>query len=121
MTLSQRSMRRIRPNWKKRFSSVCGGAARLFKEGHLIDLAHRGHAVANFFESRFTQERHAFFPRHALDFRSRAAADDHFANAVREIENFGNGRAPAIAAAGALQAPRTFVENNLAPFGGIET
>src|SRR5208282_5825543 len=46
--------------------------------------------------------------------------DDHFANVVGEIEQFSDGGASAIAAAGTFQAPGAFVERNDGPFRGIQ-
>ena len=85
-------------------------AVKLLKEGHLVDLAQRRDARRELSQARIAQERHAFFPRRALDFRSRPAVDDHFANAVGKVEQLGDRGASAIAAAGAFQAPGAFVE-----------
>src|SRR5277367_6008823 len=116
MALSQRSRRFTGARSKNRLATV----AELVKERHLIDFAEGGGAAADFGEAGIAQEGHAFFFRDALDFRSGAAIDDHFADVVGEIEQLGDGGASAIAAAGTFQAAGAFVERNLGPLGGIE-
>src|SRR6202044_445759 len=73
-----------------------------------------------FCQAGIAQEGHALFFRDALDFRCRAAIDNHLANVIGEIEQLGDGGASAIAAAGTFQAARAFVERNFGPFGGVE-
>src|SRR5271170_6109542 len=116
MAFSQRSSRCTGASSKKWVAKL----VELVKERHLIDFAEGGGAAADFGEAGIAQEGHAFFFRDALDFRSGAAIDDHFAHVVGEIEQLGDGGASAIAAAGTFQAAGTFVERNLGPFDGIE-
>ena len=63
----------------------------LLKERHLIDLAQRRDPRADLAQARIAEEGHALFPGHALDLRSRAAVDNHLADAVGEIEKLADG------------------------------
>src|ERR1700733_4121104 len=116
MALSQRSRRFTGARSKNWLAQL----AELVKARHLIDFAECGGAAADFCQAGIAQEGHALFLRDALDFRSRTAIDNHLANVIGEIEQFGDGGAPAIAAAGTFQAARPFVEWNFGPFGGVE-
>src|SRR5271156_2911200 len=117
MALSQRSKRFTGARSKNWLAKL----VELVKERHLIDFAQGGSAAADFGEAGIAQKRHALFFGDALDFGSRAAIDDHFANVVGEIEKLGDGGTATIAAAGTLQTAGTFVERNFGPFGGVES
>ena len=58
---------------------------------------------------------HARFLRGALDFRSGPAIDDHFANMIRQVQQFGDCGASVIARARTFQASRAIGERNLRP------
>src|SRR5690242_757617 len=93
---------------------------RSVNEGHLVNFPQRGDARANFGEAAFAQRGHAFFPGDALDLRGGPAVDDHFADAVGQIQEFANGGASVEAAAGALEASGALAEHYVGPMGRIE-
>src|SRR5271163_4536212 len=92
----------------------------LFNESHLVDFLEGGGAGADFSQAAFAQGDHAFFAGDALDFRSRTALDDHFADAVGEVQQFADGGAAMIAGAGTFEAAGAFGEDHVGPHGGIE-
>src|ERR1035437_3240098 len=95
-------------------------ALRLNKR-NFVDFPQGGDSQAHLFHRRFAQEGHAVFLGGALDLRSRAAVQDHFADAVGEVEQFVNRRPAAEAGAAAFEAAGTFHQRNMAPFIGVET
>jgi hypothetical protein len=95
--------------------------AALLNESHLIDFAHGGQAGADFGQAAFAESDHALFDGAAFDFGSGAAIDDHFANAVGQVEKFADGGAAMITRTGAFETASTFGEDDVGPSGGIET
>src|SRR6266545_3389021 len=77
-------------------------------ERHFVDFPQRGDALADLLHSRFAQERHAFFAGQALDFGSGALVQNHFADAVGQVEQLMDGGAAAEPGAAALKAPGAF-------------
>src|ERR1035438_10494623 len=65
-----------------------------FDECHFVDLAQGGDTQPQFLHRRFAQERHALFARRALDLRRWPPVENHFADVVREVQQFVNRRAP---------------------------
>src|SRR3974390_1368095 len=120
MAFSHRSMRPTKPARAAR-PAAAGGAPTLLNERHLVDFAQRRDPRAYLPQAGIAQEGHAALPGRALDFRSRPPIDDHFPDAIGKIEKLSHSRAPAVAAAGALQAARAFGELERAPLGRVET
>src|SRR5579885_1974882 len=94
--------------------------AALLNESHLIDFLDGGNASANLGEAAFAQRDHAFFAGDALDFGGGAAIDNHFADAVGQIEQFADGGAAMVAGAGAFQATGALGEDDVAPGGRVQ-
>src|SRR5579871_100701 len=92
----------------------------LLNESHLVDFAQCGQALLNFVQTAFAQRNHAFVAGDALDFRSRPAIDNHFADAVGQIEQFANCGAAMIAGARTFETARAFGERRVHPFFGLE-
>src|SRR3984957_11978954 len=116
IALNQRSIRRTGP----RLKNCVPRLGELVKESHLIDFAQGGYTRADFGQTRITQEGHAFFARHALNFRRGPAVDNHFADVVRQIEQLGDGRTTAESTAGTLQTASAFIEDHVGPFRRIQ-
>src|SRR5213596_3415419 len=89
-------------------------------KGHLVDFAERGAPFLHFLQRRLAQEGHSFLVRRLLDLRSRAAVENHAANAIGEVEKFGDRGAAMEAGAVALQTARPLLEDGVAVFGRIE-
>ena len=70
---------------------------------------------ANFGQTAFAQSDHALFARDALDFRSRTPIHDHFANAIRQVQQFANRGAAMIPRAGTFQASGAFGKRDVRP------
>src|SRR5580698_4732354 len=85
-----------------------------------VDLFQRRHAQPHFIQSGFAQEAHALFTRRAPDLRRRLSGQNHFANAVAQIEQLVYRGSPAESRARALDASRPFIQRNLAPLHRIE-
>src|ERR1035438_3341417 len=94
--------------------------ALLLNERHLVDFLYAGNALANLAQAALAQRSHTFFPGDALDFRGRAAVDDHFTNAVGQIEQFADRGTAMVASAGALQASDAFYELHAGPGSRIK-
>src|SRR5690349_14381290 len=93
----------------------------LLNESHLVDLAQCRETDFDFTEAAFAKRDHAFVAGGALDFGSRPAVNNHFADAVGQVKQFANRRAAVIAGAGALKAARAFGKLHVAPFLGFES
>src|SRR5262249_42987178 len=89
-------------------------------ERHLVDFPQGGQNQFNFIKTAFTQGDHSFFASSALDFRSRAAVNNHFANTVRKVEKFADRSAAMVASAGAFEASGAFGQGNIGPLFGLE-
>src|ERR1035441_7577097 len=76
-----------------RLSNITGFLT--FDERHLIDLAQGGDTEAQFLHCRFAQEGHTLFARRPLDLRRRPPVQNHFADLVREVQQFVDGRTSA--------------------------
>src|SRR5262252_2117261 len=100
-------------SWEKKPSS--------FDERHLVDLLQCSHATARFVESRLAQECHAFIARNALDLRSGALVQNHFADVLAQVEQFVDGGTASETRAAAFKATRTLMEGHMAPFFWIQT
>src|SRR5208283_5844430 len=59
-------------------------------EGDLVDLFQRSHAQPYFIQRRFAEESHPFFPRRAANLRRWPPAQNHFPDAVAQIQQFVN-------------------------------
>src|ERR1700704_4943258 len=90
-------------------------------ERHLVDFFERCDALAHLGKGGVPQKRHSFFPRDALDLRSRPATDDHLADMIGQIQQFGNGAAATEARAGALQTADSFDKFDVAPNCRVKT
>src|ERR1035437_9132754 len=101
-------------------SVIITPALRLNKRD-LVDFPQGGDSQAHLFDRRFAQEGHAVFLGGTLDLRRGAPVQDHFADAVGEIEQFVNGGAAAVSGAAAFEAAGTFHEGHVAPFVGVES
>src|SRR3989304_5456380 len=88
-----------------------------FDEGHFVELAQGGDAGADFFQAGFAQEAHPFLPGRLLDFGGGLLVDDHFADAVAQVEQLADGGAAAEAGPVALDAAGAFVERYVLPLG----
>src|ERR1019366_10106703 len=88
-------------------SIIISPALRLNKR-NFVDFPQGGDSPAHLLHRRIAQESHAVFLGCALDLRRRAAVQDHFANAVRQIQQFVDRRAAAEARAAALEAAGAF-------------
>src|SRR5579885_2581171 len=86
--------------------------AALLNESHLIDFLDGGNASANLGEAAFAQRDHAFFAGDALDFGGGAAIDNHFTDAVGQIEQFADG--------GAAMVTGALGEDDVAPGGRVQ-
>src|ERR1039457_4584623 len=75
-------------------SMIIGPALRLDKR-NFVDFPQGGDPPAHLLHRRIAQEGHAVFLGGAFDFRSGAAVQDHFADAVRQIQQFVDRRAAA--------------------------
>src|ERR1035441_9052643 len=91
-------------------SMIMSPASRL-NERNLVDFPQGGDSAAHLLHRRIAQECHAVFLGGALDLRSGAAVQDHFADAVGEVEQFVDGRAAAEAGAAALEIGRAALHN----------
>src|ERR1035438_796248 len=85
-------------------------------ERHLVDFPQRGGSLPQLLHRGFAQERHPFFPRRALDLRSRPPVQDHFPDAVRQIQQLVNRRASAEPSPAALKTAGPFHHRNVPPF-----
>src|SRR6266404_5289523 len=100
MASSQRERRLNRP-----VSLVSGRMVEmLLNESHLVDFIQGSDPVANFCEAALAQSDHAFFAGDALDLRSWAAIDDHFADAVGQVEQLADSGAAVEPGTGAFEA-----------------
>src|SRR5215467_8497651 len=90
-------------------------------ERHLVDFAQGGQARFDFIKAAFAQGNHSLFASRALDFRSWAAVNNHFANTVRKVEEFANRSAPVVARAGAFEAAGAFRQGNIGPLLRLKT
>src|ERR1035441_4333634 len=88
-------------------SMIIGPALRL-DERDLVDFPQGGDSQAHLFHRRIAQEGHAVFLGGALDLRGGAAVQDHFADAVGEVQQLVNRRTAAEAGAAALEAAGAF-------------
>src|SRR5690349_14698916 len=93
----------------------------LLNEGHLIDFLERRDALAHFRQRGVAQKRHAFLASGTFDLGGGTPVDDHFANVVGQIQEFGNGAAAAESRAGAFQASGALDELHGSPLDGVET
>src|SRR5262249_3084575 len=84
-------------------------------ERHLVDFPQGGQTQFDFIKAAFAQGDHSFFASSALDFRSRTAVNNHFANTVRKVEKFADGGAAMVASAGAFEASGAFGQGNIGP------
>src|SRR5690242_5313230 len=91
-----------------------------FDEGDFVDLLQSGRSLLHFEQRRLPQERHALFAGQALDLRRRALIENHFADALGQVEELMDGGAPAETSAAALEAPGAFEHGDVAPLGGIQ-
>src|SRR5579885_1808237 len=94
--------------------------AALLNESHLIDFLDGGNASADLGEAAFAQRDNDFFAGDALDLGRRQGIDDHFTDAVGQIEQFADGGAAVIAGPGAFQATGALGENDVAPGGRVQ-
>src|SRR5215475_8140591 len=95
--------------------------ALLLNESHLVNFLYGRNAGANLRESAFAERSHTFFAGDTLNFGCWAAIDDHFADAIGEVEKLADRGSAVIAGAAALEAAGAFGERNSAPYTGIET
>src|SRR5947209_9767258 len=98
-----------------RFPVLC------LNEGHLIGFFQGCDSSPHPVERRFAQDRHAFLTRRALDFRCRPPLQNHFANALREVQYLVNRRSSAESRSAALDAAPALVKIEVAPLLQIET
>src|SRR5690242_3319681 len=99
---------------------LCALAFLALDEGDFVDLLQSGRSLLHFEQRRLPQERHALFAGQALDLRSRALIENHFADALGQVEELMDGGAPAETSAAALEAPGAFEHGDVAPLGGIQ-
>src|ERR1700674_956321 len=99
--------------WRMLFPSL--------NERHLVDLFEGCHAFAHFGKGGVPQKRHPFVARDAFDLRRRPAADDHLADMVGQIQQFGDSAAATEARPGALQTTNTFDKLDLTPDIRVKT
>src|SRR5438093_3475851 len=83
---------------------------RTFDESNFIDLLQRGCARSDFVQSRLAQEPHSFFASGPPDFRGRLLSQNHFPDAVAQVEQFVNGGTPAKSCTCALNTALAFVK-----------
>src|SRR5215813_289029 len=69
-------------------------------ERNLIDLFQGRHTQPNLVQRGLAQEPHPFFTGGSADFRSRLLGQNHFADAVAQIQKLVNGGSPAEAGSG---------------------
>src|SRR5258708_5458714 len=81
----------------------------------LVDLLQSSHSTAGFLQRGFTQERHTFLTRRALDFRSMPVIQNHYANLHAQIQKLKNRSSAAEAGATAFKAPRPLIKGDVAP------
>src|SRR6267154_2395677 len=93
----------------------------LLNESHLVDFLQGSNPVANLGEAAFAQGDHAFFASDALDLRGGPAVDDHFADAVGQVEQLADGGAAVEAGTGAFEATAALNQSYPGPCGGVET
>src|SRR5712671_6706012 len=91
------------------------GLGHLLNKSDLIDLLKSGVALAHLGQAGVPEEGHSFLPRCALDFRSGPTVDNHFADAIGEIQKFGDGGPTVKTGAGTFQAARALGKRNGAP------
>src|SRR5579859_1978388 len=91
-----------------------------FNESHLVYFAQRSNALLNFIQAAFAQSDHTFVAGDALNFGGGPAVNDHFANAVGEVEQFANGGAAVVPRAGTFQTTGAFGEQGVDPFFRLE-
>src|SRR6185312_2557473 len=90
-------------------------------ERDFVDFLQRGQSRPDLVERGLAQKAHTFLPRRAPDFRSRLLAQNHFANAVAQVQQFMDGCASAEARPRAFNATLPFIEGNLRPLLRVET
>src|SRR2546427_9838463 len=79
-----------------------------FNERHLVNFPERGNSQAHFLHGRFAQEGHPVFFGRPFDLRRGALVQNHFADAVGQIQQLVNGGAPPETGAAALEAAGAF-------------
>src|SRR5262245_56919311 len=90
-------------------------------ECRLVDFLQRGDTGKNVRKSRLAKECHSPFMRCTLDFRCRPPFDDHFADVVRQIQQFMNGGPAPIAAPVAFQTTIALVKHKILVLFRIES
>src|SRR5690348_13936273 len=95
--------------------------ALLIDESHLVDFFDGGHSGLYLGQSAFAQRSHSFFARSSLNFRSRTAVHNHFADAVGEVHQFADSRPPVVASTGALQTSDAFEQSRVRPYFRIQS
>src|SRR5690348_4850276 len=94
---------------------------RSVNEGHLVNFPQGGNSGANLGEAAFAQRGHALFPRDALDLGRGPPIDDHFADAVGQVQQLANRGAAVESAAGTLETSGAFTKHHVYPLRGIES
>src|SRR5438067_9057789 len=90
--------------------------SRSLDECNFINLLQRRNTRPYFLESRLAQKTHALFARHAANFRAGFFLENHFTNAISQIEQFMNRSTPFKSSTGAFETTLTFIEGNCLPF-----
>src|ERR1051326_7586114 len=106
--------------WVARVELVPFPLSRTLNKRYLIDLFQRGQAQTDLIQGRFTQEAHAFLARGTADFRCWLFFQDHFADAVTDIQKLMDRGTPTKSGSRTLDAALAFVKGNLSPLRGIE-
>src|SRR5260370_18111278 len=84
-------------------------------ERDLVDLLQSCHSTAGFLQRGFTQERHTFLTRRALDFRSGPLVQNHLADLLAQIQKLMNRSSAAEAGATPFKPPRPLIKGDVAP------
>src|SRR6266403_677456 len=93
----------------------------LLNESHLVDFLQGSDPVAILGEATFAQGDHAFFASDALDLRGGPAIDDHFADAVGQVQQLADGGAAVETGTGAFEATAALHPGYARPCGRVET
>src|ERR1700740_1721508 len=93
----------------------------LLNESPLIDLFQGRDARADFCQAALAQCDHAFLARSAFDLRGGPAIDNHFADAVAQVQEFADGCAAVESGTGTFEAPGAFHQRYVRPDCRVET
>src|SRR5665213_132473 len=88
----------------------------LLNKSHLVDFFQCGNTLAHFGQRGVPQKHHALLASGALDLGGGTPADNHFANAVGQVQQFGNGATSAKSGSRTFQAAGAFDKFHRGPF-----